>query len=72
METVTDWKKFFHNLPTLKQLHFAKFRINRKHLIMRKSKQFWKDVYLAICILILREILHRIIIEGSKIYPKKL
>ena len=31
---------------------------------MRKSRQFWQDVELAVGILILRQRLHQIIIEG--------
>ena len=31
---------------------------------MRKSRQFWQDVDLAICSLMLRQVLQQVIIEG--------
>jgi hypothetical protein len=31
---------------------------------MRKSRQFWQDVDLAICILVLREQISQVILEG--------
>lgn len=34
---------------------------------MRKSRQFWQDVDLAICTLILRQRIHQIIIEGRNL-----
>jgi hypothetical protein len=34
---------------------------------MRKSRQFWQDVDLAICTLMLRQLLHQIIVECRNI-----
>jgi hypothetical protein len=34
---------------------------------MRKSRQFWQDVDVAIWTLILRQLLHQIIVEGRNI-----
>ena len=37
---------------------------------MKKSRQFWQDVDLAICSLILQELLRQIIVEGRHTRPE--
>ena len=45
-------------------LPYCKFRINIKPHQMKKSRQFWQDVELAIGIYLLKENIRQIIIEG--------